>query len=89
MICDEITSGLDAEIREQILDLLLALKQQQGMSMIFISHDLTVIRSLADRLIIMDMGKIVESGAVDDVFSHPKHTVTMALLRASIPDVIR
>ncbi len=82
LICDEITSGLDAEIQGQVLQLIRSLHQDMGIALLVISHDLNVIRYLADRVLVMDEGHIVEEGEVNEIFSQPKHETTRTLLRA-------
>jgi oligopeptide/dipeptide ABC transporter ATP-binding protein len=84
LIADEPTTALDVTIQSQILRLLSNLQQQHRMATIFISHDLGVISQVADRLVVMYAGKIVEQGAVSDVLANPSHPYTRALL-LSIP----
>jgi ABC-type glutathione transport system ATPase component len=81
LICDEITSGLDTELQIQILQLLKEISEESGMTLLVISHDLHVVRHLATSIIVMDAGKIVESGAVAEVFTNPSHPVTVRLIR--------
>lgn len=80
LICDEITSGLDADIQSQILQLLHELYKDSNLSILLISHDLNVVREVADTLVVMDAGEIVETGAVENVFSQPGHAVTRRLI---------
>jgi peptide/nickel transport system ATP-binding protein len=80
LIADEPTTALDVTVQRTILDLMLELKEQTGMSMIFISHDLGVISELCDRVLVMHKGKIVEEGAVKDIFQNPQHPYTKGLI---------
>jgi ABC-type oligopeptide transport system ATPase subunit len=84
LICDEPVSALDVSIQAQILNLLLDLQQEHGLSMIFVSHDLSVVRHMADRVAIMYEGAVVEMAAAEEIYRSPKHDYTRALL-ASIP----
>ena len=81
LIADEPVSALDTSVQAQILELLAALRQATGLTMVFISHDLGVVRELCDRVAIMHRGRLVEEGDIDAVFDHPRHAVTQALLR--------
>ena len=76
MIADEPTTALDVTIQAQILNLLANLKKEFGMSMLFITHDLNIVRQIADRVCVMNAGKIVEQGVTDSVFEKPKHEYT-------------
>ena len=80
LIADEPTTALDVTVQAQILDLLRSLKGEHGMSMLFITHDLGIVRKFADRVCVMTKGRIVESGPVEDVFSRPQHEYTRHLL---------
>jgi len=83
LIADEPTTALDVTIQAQILDLLSDLKNEFGMSMLFITHDLNIVRKIADRVCVMNAGRIVEQGITNDVFEKPKHEYTKKLLKAA------
>ncbi|MEQ1939579.1 ABC transporter ATP-binding protein [Mesorhizobium sp. CN5-321] len=82
LIADEPTTALDVTVQAQILELLAELKQRNGMSMLFITHDLGIVRKIADRVCVMTKGKIVESGPTADIFANPQHAYTRHLLSA-------
>ncbi|MCZ7888497.1 MULTISPECIES: ABC transporter ATP-binding protein [Agrobacterium] len=82
LIADEPTTALDVTVQAQILELLGDLKRQHGMSMLFITHDLGIVRKFADRVCVMTKGKIVETGTVEQVFTDPQHAYTRHLLAA-------
>ena len=82
LIADEPTTALDVTIQAQILDLLMLLKQQDGMGILFITHDLGIVRQIADRVCVMQDGKIVETGPTKDIFNAPQHSYTQKLLNA-------
>ncbi|APO65868.1 oligopeptide ABC transporter ATP-binding protein [Rhizobium gallicum] len=82
LIADEPTTALDVTVQAQILDLLRKLKGAHGMSLLFITHDLGIVRKFADRVCVMTKGRIVETGTVEEVFSNPKHDYTRHLLAA-------
>ena len=84
LIADEITTALDVTIQARILDLLRELNRETGMAILFISHDLHVVNRLCSRVIVMQRGKIVESGLTKEVFAHPEHAYTKQLI-AAIP----
>jgi oligopeptide/dipeptide ABC transporter ATP-binding protein len=84
VILDEPTSALDASIQAQILNLLLDIQEQYEVSYIFISHNVSVVRHMSNRIAVMYLGKIVEEGSVEDLMSSPKHPYTAALI-SSIP----
>ncbi|WP_017348396.1 ABC transporter ATP-binding protein [Pantoea sp. A4] len=82
VICDEAVSALDVSVQAQILNLLLEMKQEFGLSYLFISHNLGVVRYMSDRILVMQQGEIVESGAVEQIWCQPQHTYTQQLLSA-------
>lgn len=87
IIADEPVSALDASVRAQILQLVQSLQQQDGLSFLFITHDLAVVRSIAHNVAVMYLGRIVEHGPVERVFTSPQHPYTKALLSATpVPD---
>jgi ABC-type glutathione transport system ATPase component len=83
LILDEPTSGLDMSVQATVLNLLLALRKQFSLTYLFISHDLSVVERLADRIAIMQLGRIVETGSTKDVFARPAHSYTRELLNAA------
>ena len=88
ILADECVSALDVSIQAQIINLLIELRSRMNLAMVFIAHDLAVVRRLCDRVAVMYLGRIVEEGATADVFEHPRHPYTQALIRA-IPDIDR
>src|SRR5262245_28988595 len=82
LIADEPTTALDVTVQAQILSMLAAIRARLGMSLLFITHDLGIVRRIADRVCVMNGGKLVEQGAVEQVFTAPKHPYTRALLAA-------
>jgi peptide/nickel transport system ATP-binding protein len=83
IICDEPVSALDVSVRAQVINLLEDLQQATGVSYLFISHDLSVVEHISDRLIVMYLGRIVETGRSEDVWDKPAHPYTQVLLAAA------
>jgi peptide/nickel transport system ATP-binding protein len=86
LVADEIVSGLDVSIQAQLLNLLARLRAEFGFAMLFISHDLSVVRHLCSRVLVMYRGEIVEQGPIETVFANPQHPHTQALLSSVPPD---
>ncbi len=87
VIADEAVSSLDVSIRSQILNLMSELKEEYGLTYLFISHDLAVVKQICDRVLVMYLGKIVEIASRKDIFSHPLHPYAVALISAvPVPD---
>lgn len=85
LVADEIVSGLDVSIQAQIMNLLLELRREHKISLLLISHDLAVVRYLCSRVVVMHQGRVVESGATEQVLSNPSHSYTRALINAVPP----
>lgn len=84
LLLDEPTTGLDVSVQARILDLIRRLQRQTGVAMVIVSHDLAVIRMLADRLLVMRQGRVVESGVTDRVLSDPRHRYTQLLVSSQL-----
>ena len=82
IVCDESVSALDVSVQAQVLNLLMELREQFNLTYIFISHDLSVVKFISDRIIVMNQGKIVEQGAADEVYAKPKRQYTRQLIEA-------
>lgn len=83
LICDEAVAALDVSIQAQIVNLFMQLRRDMQLTYLFISHDLGVVRHMADRVLIMYLGRIIESAPAEELFSHPNHPYTLALLAAA------
>ncbi len=83
LICDEVTSALDVTVQKQIMELLQGLKEENNLSFLFISHNLALVQSFCDRILVMHEGKIVEEGSTDEVIQKPKSEYTKRLVEAS------
>jgi len=87
IVCDEAVSALDVSIQAQIVDLILSLQAEFGMSLIFISHDLAIVRQVSHRVMVLYLGRVVELASRDDIYKDPRHPYTRALISAvTIPD---
>ena len=87
LICDEVVSSLDVSVQAQVLALLRLRQAEQGFAMVFIAHDLAVVRHLCPRVVVMQAGRVVEEGPREQVFGAPRHPYTQALLAAvPVPD---
>lgn len=83
IVCDEVVSALDVSIQAQILNLLHELKERLNLSYLFISHDLSIVRHISDRVVVLYLGKVMETATVKELFENPKHPYTQALLSAT------
>jgi len=88
LVCDESVAALDVSVRARILNLLIQIRNEEGIAIVFISHDLAVVSQLVDRVVVMQQGKVVEEGHVRDVIDRPQHPYTQRLL-AAIPRLER
>ena len=89
LIADEPTTALDVTVQAQILELLKQKRDERGLSILLITHDLGIVSTMADRVAVMYAGRIVEDGATKDIFDDPQHPYTRALLRASLLEAER
>jgi peptide/nickel transport system ATP-binding protein len=83
LVCDEPVSALDVSIQAQVVNLLIDTQAATGIAMLFISHDLKVVRQVSERVMVMYLGRVVEEGAADALFAAPQHPYTQALVAAS------
>jgi peptide/nickel transport system ATP-binding protein len=82
IVCDESVSALDVSVQATVLNLLLDLQEEFGLTYVFISHDLAVVKYMADDILVMNQGEIVERGSSDDIYNRPQHAYTQQLLGA-------
>ena len=82
LICDEATSSLDVTVQKQVMELLMRLGEEKGMAFLFICHDLALVQKFCSRILVMQAGRLVESGKTEDVILHPKEEYTKRLIDA-------
>ena len=87
LVCDEVTSALDVSVQAVIVELLRKLQREQHLSMIFITHNLALVRSIAQTAIVLCDGKVVESGTVDQILEHPTNPYTIRLIE-DVPKLV-
>ena len=87
LVCDEPTSALDVSVQAQVLNLMRALQDEFGLTYLFISHDMSVVRHMSDRIAVMYLGRIVEEGDTEELFGQPRHPYTQLLLQ-TIPNIV-
>ena len=88
LLCDEITSALDASIQEQLLQMLAELKDEMKMALLFISHDIRLVRNFCDRACVLQDGRIVEQGDMLQIYEHPENDYTRRLVNAAILNLL-
>lgn len=86
LLCDEATSALDPQTTDEILDLLLKIREQQNLTIVLITHEMHVIRRICDEVAVMESGKVIEQGPVTQVFENPQHTVTKRFVKEDLND---
>lgn len=82
LVCDEPVSALDVSVQAQVINLLAGLRKERNLAMLFVAHDLAVVRHVSDRVMVMYLGRIIETGPTEEIFSAPRHPYTQALLSA-------